>query len=383
MATKKDYYEILGVSKGATEEELKKAYRKLAIKYHPDKNPGDKEAEEKFKELAGAYDVLSDPEKRSRYDQFGHAGVDGAGGMGGFSTGGFSMEDIFSRFGDLFGGHFGGGFGGFGGTSGPRKHRGTDLRIKVKLTLKDVALGVEKKVKIKKDVSCSVCHGRGTTESDGKRTCSTCKGAGVVYTVTNTMFGAMQTQSTCPTCNGLGEVITKPCKHCNGKGIEKGEETVSFKIPAGVENGMQLSMSDKGNAAPYGGYNGDLLILVQVEEDENLIRNGNDVIYNLLIPITTAIKGGSVEVPTIEGRAKLKIEPGTQPGKILRMRNKGLPNLHGMGMGDLLVNVNVFIPEIKDDKDLQLVNKMEQSPIFQPTEKDRKAVDRKYRDMLQ
>ena len=382
MASKKDYYEILGVSKNATPEELKKAYRKLALKYHPDRNPGDKEAEEKFKELAQAYDVLSDEQKRAKYDRFGHAAFEGASGAGGFQGGGFTMEDIFSRFGDLFGGGFGG-FAGFGGSSGGRpQYRGADLRIKVKLSLKEIANGVEKKIKLKKDIPCSACHGEGTTEKDGKRACPTCNGSGVVTNVSDTIFGRMQTQSTCPKCNGTGEVITKPCAKCNGRGIERGEETLSIRIPAGVEEGMQLSMSNKGNAAPHGGQNGDLLILVEEERDPNFIRNGNDLIYNLLISIPTAIRGGSVDIPTIDGKARMKIEPGTQPGKILRMRGKGLPTLQGMGTGDLLVNVNVFVPKDLPKADSELVHKMEGSASFAPSDADREEIDKKYREML-
>ncbi|ATS06528.1 molecular chaperone DnaJ [Porphyromonas gingivalis] len=382
MAEKRDYYEVLGVSKNATDDELKKAYRKKAIQYHPDKNPGDKEAEEHFKEVAEAYDVLSDPEKRSRYDQFGHAGLGGAAG-GGFGGGGMSMEDIFSRFGDLFGGF--GGFGGFsdmGGSSRRRVRRGSDLRVRVKLSLADISKGVEKKVKVKKQVVCSKCRGDGTEEANGKTTCQTCHGTGVVTRVSNTFLGAMQTQSTCPTCHGEGEIITKPCSKCKGEGVEIGEEVISFHIPAGVAEGMQMSVNGKGNAAPRGGVNGDLIVVIAEEPDPNLIRNGNDLIYNLLISVPLAIKGGSVEVPTIDGRAKIRIEAGTQPGKMLRLRNKGLPSVNGYGTGDQLVNVNVYIPESIDAKDEQAIAAMENSDSFKPTDAARKDIDKKYREML-
>ena len=384
MATKRDYYEILGVSKGASDEELKKAYRKLAIKYHPDKNPGDKEAEEKFKELAEAYDVLSDPDKRQRYDQFGHAGVGSSaasGGAGGFG-GGMSMEDIFSRFGDLFGGggfDFGG-FGGFGGGGGGRQTlRGSDLRARVRLTLEDIEKGVEKKLKIKKNVACSHCNGEGTSDPNGKQTCGTCHGTGAVVTAQRSLFGMVQTQSVCPTCEGTGEVITKPCSHCKGQGTQIGEELVSFRIPAGVQEGMQLTVSGKGNAAPRGGIPGDLLVLIQEEEDPNLIRNGSDLIYNLLVSIPMAAHGGSVEVPTIGGKARVKIAPGTQPGKVLRLRGKGLPSVNGYGKGDLLVNVNVFIPKLKEDD--EALSGMS-GEAFQPTEEARREIDKHYRQML-
>ena len=384
MATKRDYYEILGVSKGASDEELKKAYRKLAIKYHPDKNPGDKEAEEKFKELAEAYDVLSDPDKRQRYDQFGHAGVGSSaasGGAGGFG-GGMSMEDIFSRFGDLFGGggfDFGG-FGGFGGGGGGRQVvRGSDLRARVRLTLEDIEKGVEKKLKIKKNVACSHCGGEGTSDPNGKQTCGTCHGTGSVVTAQRSLFGMVQTQSVCPTCEGTGEVITKPCSYCKGQGTQIGEELVSFRIPAGVQEGMQLTVSGKGNAAPRGGIPGDLLVLIQEEEDPNLIRNGSDLIYNLLVSIPMAAHGGSVEVPTIGGKARVKIAPGTQPGKVLRLRGKGLPSVNGYGKGDLLVNVNVFIPKLKEDDEALAGMSGE---AFQPTEEARREIDKHYRQML-
>ena len=384
MAAKRDYYEVLGVSKGASADELKKAYRKLAIKYHPDKNPGDKEAEEKFKELAEAYDVLSDPDKRQRYDQFGHAGVGSSaasGGAGGFG-GGMSMEDIFSRFGDLFGGggfDFGG-FGGFGGGGGGRQvARGSDLRARVRLTLEDIEKGVEKKLKIKKNVACSHCGGEGTSDHNGKQTCGTCHGTGSVVTAQRSLFGMVQTQSVCPTCEGTGEVITKPCSHCKGQGTQIGEELVSFRIPAGVQEGMQLTVSGKGNAAPRGGIPGDLLVLIQEEEDPNLIRNGSDLIYNLLVSIPMAAHGGSVEVPTIGGKARVKIAPGTQPGKVLRLRGKGLPSVNGYGKGDLLVNVNVFIPKLKEDDEALAGMSGE---AFQPTEEARREIDKHYRQML-
>ena len=373
MAEKRDYYEVLGVAKGASAEELKKAYRKLAIKYHPDKNPGDKEAEEKFKELAEAYDVLSDPEKRQRYDQFGHAGVgSGAASGGGGFGGGMSMEDIFSRFGDLFGG---------GGGGGRQVLRGSDLRARVRLTLEEIDKGVEKKLKVKKQVACSHCHGDGTTEKDGKKQCDTCHGSGIVISAQRSIFGMMQTQSVCPTCEGTGEVITKPCSFCKGKGTQIGEEVVSFRIPAGVAEGMQFSVQGKGNAAPRGGIPGDLQVVIQEEEDPNLIRNGNDLIYNLLISVPTAAQGGSVEVPTIGGKARVNIAAGTQPGKVLRLRGKGLPSVNGYGKGDLLVNVNVFIPKLNEKADASVLETMS-APAFEPTDEARKEIDRHYRQML-
>lgn len=380
MATQRDYYEILGVDRNANDETLKKAYRKLAIKYHPDKNPGDKEAEEHFKEIAEAYDVLSDADKRARYDRYGHAGVGSSAAGGGFG-GGMSMEDIFSRFGDLFGGGGFSGFGGFGG-GGQRVARGSDLRARVRLTLEEIDKGVEKKLKVKKHINCTTCHGEGTTERDGKSTCSQCHGHGVITQMQNTFFGAMQTQTTCPACKGAGEVITKPCSKCHGQGTEVGEEIVSFRIPPGVAQGMQLSVSGKGNAAPHGGVPGDLLVVIQEEEDPNLIRNGNDLIYNLLVSIPEAIQGASVEIPTIDGRARVKIEPGTQPGKILRLRGKGLPEVNGYGRGDLLVNVNVFVPQLSGDNGKELLKQMIESTAFQPTEEARRDIDRKYREML-
>lgn len=387
MAAKRDYYEVLGVSKNATEAELKKAYRKLAIQYHPDKNPGDKEAEEKFKELAEAYDVLSDPQKRQRYDQFGHAGVGSSaasGGAGGFGGGGMSMEDIFSRFGDLFGGGGGfdfGGFGGFGGGGGGGRQvvHGSDLRARVRLSLEEIDKGVEKKLKVKKQVTCEHCHGEGTTEKDGKQQCATCHGQGYVVSAQRSIFGMMQTQSVCPTCKGSGEVITKPCSFCKGQGTQQGEEVVSFRIPAGVHEGMQLTVQGKGNAAPRGGIPGDLQIIIQEEEDPNLIRNGNDLIYNLLISVPTAAKGGEVEVPTIGGKARVKIAAGTQPGKVMRLRSKGLPSVNGYGKGDLLVNVNVYIPKLKEGQEAL---KAMEGEDFQPTEEARKEIDKRYRQML-
>ncbi len=384
MATKRDYYEILGVDRNASEDALKKAYRKLAIQYHPDKNPGDKEAEEKFKEIAEAYDVLSDAQKRAQYDRFGHAGLGGSAAGGGFG-GGMSMEDIFSRFGDIFGdggfgSFFGGGFGSGGG--GRRRQRGSDLRARVRLTLEEIDQGADKKLKVKKHIPCSHCHGAQTAEPDGKQTCTTCHGTGVVMQVQRTMLGAMQVQTTCPSCQGTGEMITKPCKHCQGRGTEVGEEIVSFHIPAGVAEGMQLTVSGKGNAAPSGGVNGDLLVVIQEEEDPNLIRNGNDLIYNLLIALPVAALGGQVEVPTVSGRARVSIEPGTQSGKILRLRGKGLPDVNGYGRGDLLVNVNVFTPEKLGDKERALLEQIQQAEGFQPTEEARRELDKKYREML-
>ena len=381
--SKRDYYEVLEVAKTATVEEIKKAYRKKAIQYHPDKNPGDKEAEEKFKEAAEAYEVLSDPDKRSRYDQFGHQGVNGGFG-GGFGGGGMSMEDIFSHFGDIFGGSFGG-FGGFssgGSRSRRRTNRGSDLRVKVKLTLKEIATGVEKKIKVKKYVSCKACNGTGAEKGTSYTTCSTCNGSGVVTRVQQTILGAMQSTTTCPTCGGEGRIITKKCPECNGEGVRLEEEVITLNIPAGVADGMQLSMSGKGNAARHGGVNGDLLILIEEEPHPELLRDENDLIYNLLLNFSTAALGGTVEVPTIDGKAKVKIDAWTQPGKVLRLRGKGLPSVNRYGVGDLLVNVSVYVPESLNTEEKRTIEKLGSSKNFVPTQSVKEKIFSKLRHMF-
>ena len=387
---KRDYYEVLGVEKNASADEIKKAYRKKAIQYHPDRNPGDKEAEEKFKEAAEAYDVLSNPEKRARYDQFGHAGMSGAAGnggpFGGFG-GGMSMDDIFSMFGDIFGGH--GGFGGFSGFGGggsntqQRYHRGSDLRVKVKLTLKEISTGVEKKFKLKKYVPCPHCHGSGAEGNGGVETCPTCKGTGSIIRNQQTILGTMQTRTTCPTCGGEGHIIKNKCKECGGEGIVYGEEIVTVKIPKGVAEGMQLSMSGKGNAGKHNGVPGDLLILVEEEPDKELIRDENDLIYNLLLNFPTAALGGTVEIPTIDGKVKVKIEPGTQPGKVLRLRNKGLPSVNGYGTGDLLVNVSIYVPETLSKDEKKALEEMEKSDNFQPNTSVKEKIFRKFKNLFE
>lgn len=389
MAEKRDYYEVLEVAKTATVEEIKKAYRKKAIQYHPDKNPGDKEAEEKFKEAAEAYDVLSNPDKRARYDQFGHAGMGGAAGnggpFGGFG-GGMSMDDIFSMFGDIFGGH-GGGFSGFGGGFGggsaqQRRFRGSDLRVKVKLTLKEISTGVEKKFKLKKYVPCSHCHGTGAEGDSGSETCPTCKGSGSVIRNQQTILGTMQTRTTCSTCNGEGKIIKNKCKVCGGEGIEYGEEVVTVKIPAGVAEGMQLSMSGKGNAGKHNGVPGDLLILVEEEAHPDLVRDENDLIYNLLLSFPTAALGGNAEIPTVDGKVKVKIEPGTQPGKVLRLRGKGLPSVNGYGTGDLLVNVSVYVPESLSKEEKKTLEDLEESKNFKPSDSIKEKIFRKFKSFF-
>lgn len=379
---KRDYYEVLGVSKSADATEIKKAYRKLALKYHPDKNPGDKEVEEKFKEAAEAYDVLSNEEKRRRYDQFGHAGVGGA-GQGGFG-GGMSMDDIFSQFGDIFG-SFGGfsGFGGFGGgRSARRVNRGTNLRVKVKMNLQEIATGIEKKIKVKKYVACQHCNGTGAKDGKSYSTCSTCKGSGQVTRVQNTILGAMQTTSTCPTCEGEGKIINEKCTFCNGEGVLMSEEVISINIPAGVGEGMQLSLSGKGNAARRGGVNGDLIVLIEEEEHPELVRDGNDLLYNVFIGYPEAVLGETVEIPTIEGKVKVKIEAGTQPGKILRLRGKGLPDVNGYGKGDLLAKVNVWIPKNLSKDEKKLVEKMKEAEGFKPGSGDKKSIFSKMKDFF-
>ena len=369
---KRDYYEVLGVTKEASADEIKKAYRQAAIKYHPDKNPGDATAEEKFKEAAEAYDVLSSPDKKARYDQFGHAGMSGAagggaGGFEGFGGGGFTMEDIFGRFGDIFGGHFGG-FGGFSGAQqgGKRVNRGSDLRVKVKLNLKEIVNGTEKKLKINKLIACDQCGGSGAKTPEAYKTCPTCNGSGYVTQVVNTFFGATQTTQVCPTCHGEGKVITEPCTKCKGEGVTKGEEVVTIKIPAGVGEGMQMTVAGKGNAARHGGVNGNLLVLIEEEDDPDFTRDGNDLIYNLNISIPQAILGDSVEIPTVDAKAKIKIEPGTPTGKVLRLKGKGIPDVNGYGKGDLLVIVNVHIPKSLTAEEKKIVEQLKDAKSFRP-----------------
>ncbi len=384
MSTKRDYYEILEVSKSASADEIKKAYRKKAIQYHPDKNPGDKASEEMFKEAAEAYEVLSDDQKRARYDQYGHAGVGGAAG-GGFGGGSMNMDDIFSHFGDIFGGHFGG-FSGFGGGSsrgGQRVRRGSDLRVKVKLNLAEIATGVEKKIKVKKYVSCHHCNGSGAAHGSQPVTCTTCHGAGRVTTVQQTILGRMQTQSECPTCNGEGKIVKDKCAHCSGEGIIREDEVININIPAGVMEGMQLSMSGKGNAARRGGVNGDLLVLVEEEAHPELIRDENDLVYNLLLTVPMAVLGGTVEVPTVDGKVKVTIAPGTQPGKVLRLRGKGLPSVNRYGTGDLLVNVGVYIPENLNREEKGLIEKLEKSENVKPNSAASKDFFSRFRNMFE
>ena len=353
--SKRDYYEILGVEKSASKEELKKAYRKIAIKYHPDKNPDDKSAEEKFKEAAEAYDVLSNDEKRQRYDRFGHQGVGGAGG--GFGGGGMNMDDIFSQFGDIFGGGnpFESFFGG-GGGGRARTRKGTNLRIKLKLNLQEVANGVEKKIKVN----------RLTVDPDTTfKTCPTCNGTGQVRKVMNTMLGQMMSTSTCPACGGSGQIVESRGTGVDSSGLKRNEEVISIKIPAGVTDGMQLSMSGKGNEVA-GGVAGDLLILVEEEEDDTLKRDGNNVIYDLYVSFIDAALGTSIEVPTIDGKVKIKIDAGTQSGKILRLRGKGIKSLEGYGQGDQLVHVNVWTPKKLSSEEKSALEALRTSPNFEP-----------------
>jgi molecular chaperone DnaJ len=373
--SKRDFYDILGVTKNATAEEIKKAYRKLAIKYHPDKNPDDKSAEDKFKEGAEAYEVLSNPEKKQRYDQYGHAGVGGAaGGGGGYGGGGMNMEDIFSQFGDIFGGGGGGGspfdsfFGGgqSRGGGGRRVAKGSNLRIKVKLTLEEIANGAEKKIKVNKQIACKTCDGTGAKDKNSVSTCKTCGGSGAVRRVTNTILGQMQTTATCPTCHGNGQQITAKCGACHGEGTVRGEETITINIPAGVSEGMQLSMAGKGNAAPNGGVPGDLIILIEELAHDTLKREGNNIVYDLHVSIVDAALGYSAEVPTIDGKAKIKIEAGTQSGKLLRLKGKGIPEVNSYHRGDQIIHVNIWTPKVLNAEEREILEKLRESPNFKP-----------------
>ena len=380
---KRDYYEVLGVERTASAAEIKKAYRKLAIQYHPDKNPGDKEAEEKFKEAAEAYRVLSDADKKARYDQFGFEGVSGAGGGSGFGGAGMDMNDIFSMFGDIFGGRGGfGGFGGFGGSgAGPTKFRGSDQRVKVKLTLQEIANGVTKKFKLKKYVTCTHCNGSGA-KGGAVETCPDCNGTGRVVRTQQSFFGMMRSEVACPRCNGQGKIVKEKCPHCNGDGIMMGEEIVEVNIPAGVYEGMQLSMRGKGNAGKFNGVPGDLLILVEEEKHPTLVRDENDLVYSLLLDIPTAALGGFAEIPTIDGKAKVTIDPGTQPGKVLRLRGKGLPSLNGYGKGDIVVNVSVYIPETLSKEEKKAMEGFKDSENFRPSESIKEKLFRRFKSFF-
>jgi molecular chaperone DnaJ len=362
---KRDYYEVLGVSKSATEVEIKKAYRQLALKYHPDKNPDDKSAEDKFKEAAEAYEVLSSADKKQRYDRYGHQGMGGASSGHG---GNMNMDDIFSQFGDVFGGAhpFESFFGGGGGGKRRQVNRGSNLRIKIKLTLEEIATGVEKKLKVNKFIACTPCSGSGAEKGSSFSTCSTCKGQGQVRRVTNTILGQMQTSSTCPTCNGEGQTIVAKCKSCHGSGVVKGEEVVTVNIPAGVGEGMQLTLSGKGNMGERSGISGDLLIAIEEQPHDVLQREGNNLLYELYINFSDAVLGSQVEIPTLEGKAKIKIEPGTQGGKVLRLKAKGLPEVNSYTKGDLLVNINVWTPQTLSSEEKQVLEKLRDSPNFIP-----------------
>ncbi len=382
MAQKRDYYQVLEIAKGASEEEIKKAYRKMAIKYHPDKNQGDKAAEEKFKEAAEAYEVLSNAQKKARYDQFGHAGMGGAGGGG---RGGMDMNDIFSQFGDIFGDEspFSSFFGGGRSGGGQRMRKGSDLRIKLKLNLEEVANGVEKKIKVKRHVTCKSCSGNGSKNGTELKTCTTCNGQGQVRQVRQTMLGQMVTTAPCQTCNGEGKIVSARCETCFGEGRILEEEVISIKIPAGVQEGMQLSMSGKGNVPPRGGLAGDLLIVIEEETHEFLLRDGNNVVFDLHISFIDAALGASVEIPTIDGKAKIQLEAGTPSGKILRLKGKGIKEINGYGKGDQLVHVNVWTPKQVSSEERQLLEKLRDSPNFQPKpNKADKNIFEKMRDFF-
>lgn len=371
MANKRDYYDILGVSKSASAEEIKKAYRKVAMQFHPDRNPGNKEAEEKFKEAAEAYEVLSDSDKKAKYDRYGHAAF-GPGTQGG-GFGNMNTEDIFSHFSDIFGGddvfsNFFGGGGGRRGSGGGRARgqRGSNLRIKMKLTYEEIAKGVTKNVKVKKYVTCNSCTGSGAKDKNSLQNCSTCQGTGQVRKVTNTFLGQMQTVATCPSCNGEGSTVTAKCGGCKGEGRVYGEETISIDIPAGVQENMQLSMSGKGNAGERGGAPGDLIIQIEEEQHPQLHRDGLNVAFDLYISIPDAAFGTQVEVPTIDGRAKIKIPAGTQSGKIFRLKGKGFPEVQGYGRGDQLIQVSVWTPQQLSSEEKAILEKLSQSDNFKP-----------------
>jgi molecular chaperone DnaJ len=375
---KRDYYEVLGVNKDASDDEIKKAYKKMAIKYHPDRNPGDKKAEEMFKEAAEAYDVLRDANKRRQYDQFGHEGVGGAAGFGGA---GMNVDDIFSMFGDIFGGRGFGGFGGFGGERYSRPmYRGKDQRLKIELDLTEIVNGTTKKFKLKNDVVCEHCHGSGS--EDGQvSTCPTCNGSGYVVRTQQGIFGLMQSQSVCPECHGEGKVIKNKCHICHGEGIKQGETIVEVNFPAGLSEGMVLTLEGKGGAGRRNGVNGDLQIIIKEKPHETLVRDGNDLVYNLLLSLPQAILGDTMEVPTVDGKAKITIEPGTQPGTILRLKGKGVPEVQGYrnSRGDEIINISIYIPETLSKDEKEFFQKMKKSDNVSPSESVKKKIFKKFR----
>ena len=383
---KRDYYEVLGVQKGASADEIKKAYRKLAVKYHPDKNPGNKEAEEKFKEAAEAYSVLSDADKRARYDQFGHSGVDGAGPD--FSGGFGNLNDILN---DLFGGGFGGfngfggGFGGFGGGQRQQRvQRGRDIRVRVKLTLEEIAHGVEKEISIEKSVPCPDCGGRGAKNSSDIKTCPACNGTGQVQRVVNSFLGQTVTYSTCQQCGGEGKIITNPCRTCNGSGLIRQRETIRVKIPAGVEAGMQLTIQGEGHAAKNNGINGDLLVVIEEQEHSDLKREGNNLFYTKVVSLADAILGAEVEIPYIDGTGRIKVEPGTQSGTVIKLRNRGLPTVNGYGgVGDLYVKIAVWIPKKLTKEEKEIIESLRHRESFKPNpSKEDKSFFDKLKDLF-
>lgn len=386
--SKRDFYEILGIGKTASSDEIKKAYRKVAMQYHPDRNPGDKSAEEKFKEAAEAYEILSDADKKAQYDRYGHAGVSGNGRGHGGGPGGMNMEDIFSQFGDvfgddLFGNFFGGGGGGRGRSSRNRGVRGSNLRVKIKLNFEEIAKGVTKNIKVKKHVACTTCQGSGAKDKGSVQNCGTCGGSGQVRRVTNTFIGQMQTVTTCPTCNGEGTTITSKCPACKGEGRVYGEETVAIDIPAGVQEGMQLNLSGKGNAGERGGMPGDLIILIEEEQHKELQRDGLNVAYDLHITFTDAVFGTQVEVPTIDGRAKIKIPAGTQSGKIFRLKGKGFPAVNSYQKGDQLIHINIWTPQHLSAEEKAMLEKLSHSQNFKPhPDKSEKSFLDKMRELF-
>ena len=386
---KRDYYEVLGVDKSASAEDIKKAYRKMAIKYHPDKNPGDKEAEEKFKEAAEAYSVLSDADKKARYDQFGHAGVEGAGPD--FSGGFGNLNDILY---DLFGGAFGGGFGGFSGFGGgfggqrgqrqQRVYRGRDIRVRVKLTLEEIAKGVEKEISIEKNVPCTECGGKGAKNSSDIKTCPACQGTGQVQRVVNSFLGQTVTYSTCQQCGGEGKIISNPCRSCNGTGLVRKRETIKVKIPAGVEAGMQLTLQGEGHAAKNNGINGDLLVVIEEHEHANLKREGNNLYYTKVISVVDAMLGAEVSIPCLDGEYKIKVDAGTQSGEVVRLRGRGLPSVNGYGgTGDLYVKIAVWIPKKLSREEKDIVESLRNKESFKPNpSKEDKSFFDKIKDLF-